>query len=86
MRSWLIVKDWGIDPSPGMDTDFAWAFTIEREDNEDRRQVTVEFAEAGDADKSQVGARAALDSFLGDDDPPHRIVVERSGNATRVSE
>ena len=85
MERWRIVKDWGADPSPGSDRDFAWTFVIERAGGH-TRQVTVEFAEAGDADKSQVGARTALVSFLGDDDPPHRIVVERSGNATRVSE
>jgi hypothetical protein len=73
---WHIERDWAAGPSPGTHREWAWAFSLER--NDENCQVTVEFV-AGHGGGSRSEALEALRPHLDDDQPPRRLVVDRDG-------
>jgi len=76
---WKIERSWSASPLPGSDRDAAFAFELSAGD-EDRRQVTVEYA-APSTIASLGHAMQAVHRYLDDDEPPRRLIVGRNGDA-----
>lgn len=82
MQQWHVDRVTPISPVDHDACDAAYLLRLSC--GEDLTEVVVEFA-APSAVASGGYAEEKLGAFLGDDEPPQRIVVERDGGVTVVS-
>lgn len=85
MALWRIAREWTYEGSgeAGADVEGGRAFALHNEATGEQRQLSVEVA-AGGRGVSPARIREVARSFLGDPDPPRRVVLDREGNVGRV--
>jgi hypothetical protein len=79
MTRWTIGRIRSVPPTPGSDCDAAFAIHFS-EDDQPEPQITIEYA-APSRHASARHARKVVSSYLDDEQPPRRLVVNREGNA-----
>lgn len=77
MENWEIKSVFAISPTNADDSDAAYLLKVAYGDEE--AEVVVEFA-APSSVASGGYAEEVVRRFLGDDEPPQRVVVERDGS------
>jgi hypothetical protein len=82
ITKWVVDDTSAVEPTPGADCDASYLVKLSR--GEQRARSKVEFA-APSAVASNGWARDALAPFLGDDQPPQRLIVAQDGTVKVVS-
>src|SRR4051794_14052475 len=77
VENWEIQSVVAVSPSEASDSDAAYLLKVAYGD--EQAEVVVEFA-APSSVASRSYAEEVVRKFLGDDEPPQRIVVERDGS------
>jgi hypothetical protein len=82
VEKWVVDETRAVEPTPGGDFDASYLLKLSRGDQKARS--LVEFA--APSSLTSIGyAREALARYLGDDEPPARVVVGRDGEIRRDS-
>jgi hypothetical protein len=82
MENWEIQRVVAVAPTNANDCDAAYLLKVAY--GEEQAEVVVEFA-APSAVASGGYAQEVVGKFLGDDEPPQRLVVERDGSVRVVT-
>lgn len=74
---WRVVSVRSVEPSAGRDA--VAAAVVEIKQGEDERRVTAELSGSASAAGLALNARDAVSRFLGDENPPARVIVTETG-------
>ena len=81
VQKWVITGARAVEPTPGADCDSSYLLKLSR--GEQRGSAMVEFT-APSSLTSVAVAQQVFRPFLGDDEPPQRLIIARDGT-TRVA-
>jgi hypothetical protein len=82
MERWIVEETRAVEPTPGADCDSSYLVKLSR--GEQRARSMVEFA--APSTLTSIGyAREVLAPFLGDEDPPERLIVSPDGKVRVLS-
>jgi hypothetical protein len=82
MDKWIVDDTHAVEPTPGGDVDASYLLKLSRGDR--RARSLVEFA--APSTLTSIGyAREALARYLGDENPPERVIVGRDGQVSPAS-
>ena len=82
MVNWIVIEARAVEPTAGADCDSSYLLKLSRGDR--RGTSMVEFT-APSSLTSVAFAREVLLPYLGDDEPPQRLIVARDGTTRVVS-